>query len=58
MSNSFIVRTGFFATSIVEGAIPLFVRVRKDEEAVLAEALWWERHGRPDKADEVLEAYC
>lgn len=23
-----------------------------------AEALWWQNHGRPDKADEVLESYC
>ena len=58
MGNSFVVCVGFVATSIVEGATPLFVRVRKDDEVVLAEALWWERQGRPDKADEVLEAYC
>lgn len=58
MSDSFVVRTGFVATSIVEGATPLFVRVRKDDIVVLAEALWWQNHGRPDKADEVLESYC
>ncbi len=41
-----------------DGDRPAFVEVRKDDETVQAEALWWENHGYSERAEEVLEAYC
>lgn len=44
--------------SFTEGDTQVFAKVRRDDDTVLAEALWFQNHGRPERADEVLEAYC